>query len=171
MKRLFANKKFSLHTWVAAAALTGGIIGSPANAIDLFIDHRGAVNSASFSPDGKRLVTASDDGTARVWDAGTGKPVGEPTRTVKGNYCGDSTGSRGGAFAFRVGSKVWTFQLNFGQDRGNAKMIRFNINKLKVGDEFIIKYDSEYDSESDPPFIEVIKGTGKRKTINACKVE
>ena len=77
MKRLFANKKFSLHTWVAAAALTGGIIGSPANAIDLFIDHRGAVNSASFSPDGKRLVTASDDTTARVWDAGTGKPVGQ----------------------------------------------------------------------------------------------
>ena len=78
MKRLFANKKFSLHTWVAAAALTGGIIGSPANAADLFVEHGGEVNSASFSPDGKRLVTASHDGTARVWDAGTGKPVGEP---------------------------------------------------------------------------------------------
>ena len=36
------------------------------------------VRSASFSPDGKRVVTASSDKTARVWDADTGKPVGEP---------------------------------------------------------------------------------------------
>jgi WD40 repeat protein len=30
------------------------------------------VNYASFSPDGQRIVTASDDKTARVWDAATG---------------------------------------------------------------------------------------------------
>ena len=36
--------------------------------------------SASFSPDGRRIVTASDDKTARVWDAESGKPVGEPLR-------------------------------------------------------------------------------------------
>ncbi|MBA2592259.1 MAG: hypothetical protein H0U97_08375 [Gammaproteobacteria bacterium] len=40
--------------------------------------HAGEVASASFSPDGKRVVTASWDKTARVWDADTGKPVGEP---------------------------------------------------------------------------------------------
>jgi WD40 repeat protein/serine/threonine protein kinase/tetratricopeptide (TPR) repeat protein len=33
------------------------------------------VNSVEFSPDGKRIVTASDDGTARVWDAQTGQPL------------------------------------------------------------------------------------------------
>ena len=44
----------------------------------LFIDHTDIVISASFSPDGKRVVTASADKTARVWDADTGKPVGEP---------------------------------------------------------------------------------------------
>lgn len=30
--------------------------------------HSGAVTSVSFSQDGKRIVTASEDGTARVWD-------------------------------------------------------------------------------------------------------
>ena len=42
------------------------------------LKHQGAVTLAGFSPDGRRVVTASDDHTARVWDAETGKPVGRP---------------------------------------------------------------------------------------------
>ena len=34
--------------------------------------------SAAFSHDGKRIVTASFDNTARLWDAETGKPIREP---------------------------------------------------------------------------------------------
>src|SRR5262249_52585077 len=33
-----------------------------------------------FSPDGKRIVTASRDNTARVWDAQTGQPLTEPLK-------------------------------------------------------------------------------------------
>ena len=38
------------------------------------------MSSAAFSPDGKRIVTASVDKTARLWDAETGKPIGEPLK-------------------------------------------------------------------------------------------
>ena len=34
--------------------------------------------SAQFSPDGARVVTTSEDRTARVWDAATGKQIGKP---------------------------------------------------------------------------------------------
>jgi WD40 repeat protein/serine/threonine protein kinase len=40
--------------------------------------HNGRVLWASFSPDGRRAVTASSDDTARVWDVASGEPVGEP---------------------------------------------------------------------------------------------
>ncbi len=40
--------------------------------------HSGTVYFAQSSPDGLRVATASDDGTARVWDTCTGKPVTPP---------------------------------------------------------------------------------------------
>jgi WD40 repeat protein len=43
--------------------------------------------SAGFSPDGKRVVTASDDNTARVWDADSGKEIA----LLKGHYIGVSS--------------------------------------------------------------------------------
>src|SRR5262249_40902374 len=37
--------------------------------------HNDRVTSARFSPDGKKVVTASWDQTARIWDAATGKEL------------------------------------------------------------------------------------------------
>src|SRR5207249_4309777 len=42
------------------------------------LHHDQFVRSVAFSPDGKFLLTASWDKTARVWDLATGRPVGQP---------------------------------------------------------------------------------------------
>jgi WD40 repeat protein len=42
--------------------------------------HDGIVYSAQFSPNGQWVVTASEDKTARVWDARTGQPLAEPLK-------------------------------------------------------------------------------------------
>jgi WD40 repeat protein len=39
------------------------------------IGHQGEVFCATFSRDGRRVLTGSADGTARIWDAATGQPL------------------------------------------------------------------------------------------------
>jgi WD40 repeat protein len=48
---------FSMRLWDAES---GRALGSLSG-------HQGGVSIAAFSPDGKRVVTAGDDGTARVY--------------------------------------------------------------------------------------------------------
>src|SRR5262249_12871839 len=59
--------------------------------------HEGSVRSAVFSADGRRVVTASDDNTARVWDAGKGALIkelgGEPGWVLSAVFSAD--GRRG----------------------------------------------------------------------------
>ncbi len=46
------------------------------------------MSSAAFSLDRTRIVTASYYHTARVWDAATGKPIGEPLKGHEGRVYG-----------------------------------------------------------------------------------
>ena len=39
--------------------------------------HSAAVNSVAYSPDGKQIVSGSDDSTVKVWDAQTGEEVND----------------------------------------------------------------------------------------------
>ena len=43
-----------------------------------WLEHQGSVTSASWSPDGKRVITASWDHTARIWDAASGQALTPP---------------------------------------------------------------------------------------------
>jgi len=42
--------------------------------------HASAITSATFSPDGRRVITCTDSSGARVWDAATGQPLTPPLR-------------------------------------------------------------------------------------------
>jgi hypothetical protein len=53
--------------------LAGGALSS--RLLRLLKGHSGPVITPAFSPDGKRVVTASFDQTARLWDGETGKEI------------------------------------------------------------------------------------------------
>jgi hypothetical protein len=55
-----------------AQALAGPLEVSPS------LQHDDAVGSAAFSPDGTRVVTASNFKGARIWEVATGRPIGQP---------------------------------------------------------------------------------------------
>jgi WD40 repeat protein len=58
---------------IALAALSAAVLNLRERKV--LSGHYGAVRSAAFSPDGARVVTASDDRTARVWDSVTGEAI------------------------------------------------------------------------------------------------
>jgi WD40 repeat protein/tetratricopeptide (TPR) repeat protein len=72
--RLGAAAGASASIWDAA---TG-------KAVAAALAHGNEVLGVVFSPDSRRVLTASLDGTARLWDAATGEAVREPFRHVLG---------------------------------------------------------------------------------------
>ena len=58
------------------------LVGTP-------MQHDSYIFSAQFGPNGRRVVTASKDGTARIWDALTGDAIGEPMQSNEAVYAAE----------------------------------------------------------------------------------
>jgi WD40 repeat protein/ABC-type iron transport system FetAB ATPase subunit len=73
------------------------------------LHHHDLVNSARFSPDGTKIVTASADKTARLWDAQTGAPIGLPLShaDVVFGAMFDATGERVVTWSNDNTAQVW----------------------------------------------------------------
>jgi WD40 repeat protein len=91
----------------------------------VLVGHRDDVNSVSFSPDGRHVVTASRDKDVRIWDVGTGEVVGLPLQhnsevrdarfSPDGRWIVSAAASRAALFDARDGSLVMRLQGHKGQ--------------------------------------------------------
>lgn len=65
--------------WTSSRALLVNLLQQRSWKMPISVfNHEGKINFAAFSPDGKRIVTASDDKGARLWDVKTCKQLGLP---------------------------------------------------------------------------------------------
>ena len=62
-----------ISSWNIASGTLIGVVCADCKPLG---GHSKRVTSATFSPDGRQVLTASRDGTARVWDAATGRATG-----------------------------------------------------------------------------------------------
>ena len=73
-----ARAEFGLSDGAATGSLPQSALAAAVGQSDLRLTltgHQHLLSHASFSSDGSRIVTASSDNTARVWDAATGKEI------------------------------------------------------------------------------------------------
>ena len=81
----------------------------PDDASLFILRHEGAVTRVAFEPSGDRLVTSARDGTARIWDANTGEPIGKPLQTLVAVYAAvfDPKGERVVTASWDKTARIW----------------------------------------------------------------
>jgi len=74
LKKLLLQKN---RTFFLAFLLVGIYLNLAAQNVEVFpqLGHTGPINSVAFSPDGKQIVSGSDDNTVKLWDMTTGREI------------------------------------------------------------------------------------------------
>src|SRR6516164_1808000 len=73
---LFLATALAAATYVPVPVVGGDNKNGPVSPLRHFFGHSDGVWGIAFTPDGERAVTASFDGTARVWEVSTGRQLG-----------------------------------------------------------------------------------------------
>jgi WD40 repeat protein len=68
------SREYMSHYSQTLVVETGGLSTWPATQ-SVLTGHSDTVCSVAFSPDGRRVVSGSDDSTIRIWDAETGETM------------------------------------------------------------------------------------------------
>ena len=100
--------------------------------------HDPQINSAQFSSKGDRIVTGGSDGTVRVWDSATGRPIGNPIKH-DGEITNAVLSSDDQFMASAIGNRVllWEMgdkpQLRYTFDHGQrVACLRFSPDNLVI---------------------------------------
>jgi hypothetical protein len=115
------------------AAVADGFLVPP-------LQHNGAVYAATFDATGERVVTASEDKTAQIWDARTGEPIGKPLQHDDAVYAATfgATGERVVTASVDKTARIWDAPSAVGQallDHVRATLGRKAPNPLKIPDQ------------------------------------
>jgi WD40 repeat protein/serine/threonine protein kinase/tetratricopeptide (TPR) repeat protein len=92
----------------------------------------GIITAVAFTPDGRRVVTCSDEGTARIWDARTGEPVDRPLRHGRGVSHGILTSDGAALITADEQSEVRVWDLKTGKPRFDPQKVKITGNVLAV---------------------------------------
>jgi len=166
------------HAYAYIVILLAGLCGGclqPSASIDTFIElkgHTDSVNSAIFSPDDKKIVTGSMDGTARIWDAKSGKELyileghTDWSKSVTVDYSPD--GKKIGTWEHLANTvQIWDAESGEKLHTLDGQMVHFSpdgkkVVTLNVGDGAFLIWDAESGKELQKVSANVFSSFGGR---------
>jgi WD40 repeat protein len=98
--------------------------------------HKGAIDSAAFSPDGGRIVTGSEDGSVGVWDVASGGWIGgfsvtDPGLWMRppGNWVLSVAFSADGNYVVATTSQGVVVLMDVPRGKGRKKLVNYKVGK------------------------------------------